>query len=86
MITDFMATKAQLAWRKKFAEKYGKKGTAKAKKHVKAHGTEGARRKMEGAEMGIKKQIKDMQMIGMSKAEIKKLLKRDTKIYINKYL
>ena len=81
-----MASAKQIAWRKKFAKLYGKKGSAQAKKHVKAHGTETARRKMEGTEMGIKRQIKDMRSAGMSKANIKKLLLRDTKIYIDNYL
>ena len=36
--------------------------------------------------MGIKRQIVDMRRAGMSKAEIKKLLLRDTKIYIDSYL
>jgi len=81
-----MASAKQIAWRKKFAKLYGKKGTAKAKKHSIPHAKESARRKKEGTEMGIKKQIKDMQRAGMSKAEIKKLLIRDTKIYIDNYL
>jgi len=86
MITSFMASAKQIAWRKKFAKLYGKKGTVKAKKHSIPHATESARRKMEGTEMGIKKQIKDMQRAGMSRAEIRKLLLRDTKIYIDNYL
>ena len=81
-----MASAKQIAWRKKFAKLYGKKGTAKAKKHSIPHATEAARRKMEGTEMGIKRQIEDMQRAGMSKAKIKKLLIRDTKIYIDNYL
>jgi len=81
-----MASAKQIAWRKKFAKKYGKKGTTKAKKHSIPHATETARRKKEGTEMGIKRQIVDMRRAGMSKAEIKKLLLRDTKIYIDNYL
>ena len=41
-----MASAKQIAWRKKFVKKYGKKGTTKAKKHSIPHATETARRNM----------------------------------------
>jgi len=81
-----MASAKQIAWRKKFARLYGKKGSVEAKIHSIPHAKETARRKKEGTAMGIKRQIEDMRRAGMSKAEIKKLLLRDTKIYIDKYL